>query len=251
MNKRVIGILAAAVMVGWACGKTPAATIISVPNYSFESPVVGSSGFPVSLTIDNWTTTGPANEVVDIGAGPQNSGVGIFPNPASGATHFTNADGNQLAYMFSGSTHTLFESLPTTFRAGNSYSLTVGVGNAGSPPTVGDVLQVAFFYTTSASPTTPILLSGSPNVVEGTDALSQSSLTDFTATTGLLGAANPAVTNNSPIGVIFTTTGVGGGEFDLDNVRVIATPEPGMIGITGVVGLLALLRRRRDTRCGA
>ncbi len=217
---------------------------VAVPNGSFESPTVSPVGFGVSLTIDDWTTTGPANEVVDIGSGPQNSGVGIFPNPSSGAGSINNADQNQLAYMFSNSTHTLSQVLDTDFQADEQYILTVGVANAGAIPSAGDTLTIQLFYTTTDDPPTQVIVA-TRNVVEGTDTLSQSELTDFSASTsGPLDETFPEAAGR-PIGILFTTTGVGGGEFDLDNVRI---PEPGTIGIAGIAGMLSVFVRRRSTR---
>lgn len=227
------------------------ANTITVPNYSFESPA-GPFPLQVSLTIDDWTTTGPPSEVVDVGNGPRNSGVGIFQNSNPGlAGYATNADGNQMAYMFSGSQdptyslHTLSQVLSTPFAANTKYTLTVGISDAGSPPPPGDQLSLQLFYTTAANPNTPVIV-GTANVVQGSSALSDTALTDYSATAAL-GQNDAAIGND--IGIMFTTTGVGGGEFNLDDVRVDASPvpEPGAVALMSFAMGAVLMRRRRKS----
>jgi len=250
MRKGIILSVAAAVAMGWFGSAASKAGVITVPNFSFESP---QGPFPdqVSLTITDWTTTGPPSEVVDIGSGPQNSGVGIFQNSYPGLPGYaTNADGNQMAYMFSGSQdptsnlHTLSQVLSTPFAANTRYALTVGVEDASAPPTPGDQLKLQLFYTTPANPNTPVYL-GTTNVVQGTSSLSNTALTDYSATAAL-GQSDPAVGDD--IGIMFTTTGVGGGEYNLDNVRLTASPvpEPGTVALMSLAVAAGLLRRRRN-----
>jgi len=223
---------------------------VTVPNSSFESPA-GPFPLQVSLTIDNWTTNGPPDELVNVGAGPQNSGIGLFQNTNPGLSGFaTNADGSNLVYMFSGYTgsdtnklHTLSQVLSTTYAGNTAYTLTVGVSDAGSPPPTGDKLSLQLFYTAASDPTTPVIL-GTRNVVQGTDSLSATALTDYSVTVS--GLDVPVLGRG--IGILFTTTGAGGGEFNLDNVRLTAVPEPGTLALIGLGAAAVLVRRRRETR---
>lgn len=250
----LLGAGAALVMGCFGLARSQA-TAITVPNYNFDDPQ-GPYPDQVSLTITNWTTTGPPSEVVNIGDGPQNSGVGIFQNSYPGMPGFaTNAppapagETANLAYIFSGSQdptynlHTLSQVLSTPFVANSQYTLTVGVADASAPPTVGDQLSIQLYYTTAADPNSPVYLA-TTNVVQGTSSLSDTSLTDYSAT-ATLGPDDPAVGND--IGIIFTTSGVGGGEFDLDNVRVDASPvpEPACVTMMGLAMAGGLLRRCR------
>lgn len=242
IQKKCAVIMAASMSIMVGAAK---ATTIPVANYSFESPDLGSPGLAVP-EVDDWTTTTtwPPAE------GYTNPYVGVFSNlladdPAAGEWRIQNADQNQLVYIFSNSTNTLSQVLTTaTFQPGQQYNLTVGVANAGSAPATGDTLAIQLYYTTAADPNTPVILA-TRNVVEGTDSLNQTELTDFTASTaGLLAEDDPAVGNQ--IGIIFTTTGSGAGEFDLDNVRLsTSVPEPGVLGILAGTPLLVLRRRRR------
>lgn len=219
---------------------------ITVLNPSFESPQVDTTFLPVSLTVESWRTAGP-QPYVDVGAGPQNPGTGIFPNPAA-AGRFDNADGNQLAYIFSTSTNEFLQTLATNFAATpgeNVYQLTVGVGNAGAPPPPTDRLQLQLFYTAAGDdPTDPTkrIFVATESIQNGVDTLSNSTLTDFTAVSSPLLATDAAV--GRPINVLISTVGVGGGQFDFDNVRLAAVPEPTSISLLGL-GALGLARRRR------
>lgn len=258
MRKQIVLSVGVAVAMGCFGLARSRATAITVPNYDSDSPQ-GPYPDQVSLTITDWTTTGPPSEVVNIGDGPQNSGVGIFQNSYPGSPGYaTNApnppagETANLVYMFAGSEdptsdlHTLSQVLGTSFAANTRYTLTVGVQDASAPPSPGAQVSIQLFYTTAADPNTPVYLA-TTNVVQGTSSLSDTSLTDYSATAAL-GADDAAVGND--IGVIVTTsapTGAGVGEFDLDNVRLDASPvpEPSAVAIMGLAMAGGLLRRRR------
>ncbi|HEX5244745.1 MAG TPA: PEP-CTERM sorting domain-containing protein [Tepidisphaeraceae bacterium] len=259
MRKIILLSAAIAVVVGFFGLSAARAAVINVPNFSFENPP-GPYTLPVSLTIDDWTTTGPpgsppVGEQVDVGNGSQNSGVGIFSNNQPGTVGYaTNGDGSNLAYMYSGYTgadtyklHTLYQLLSTPFSANTRYTLTVGASDAGSLPPPGDQLSLQLYYTADADPSTPIFLAAR-NIVQGVDPLSQTALTDYSATLSSLSPSDPAVGND--IGIIFTTSGVGGGEYNLDNVRLTTSPapEPGSLVLVGSLGAAGLMCRRRNLR---
>jgi hypothetical protein len=212
---------------------------ITVQNPSFESPFVDPNGLGVELIVDHWITAGPFPQPWTDGM-THNAGTGIFPNPdtAHPATHFDNADGNQLAYIFSNSTDEYSQALTDTFAAGKAYSITVGVGNAGSPPPATDSLLLALFYTDAGG---RHFVAQTTVMNDAAHALSGTHLNDFTGVSGILAANDPAV--GKQINVLLAATGVGGGEFDMDNVRV-DVPEPAWLSIFGVFGA-GLLRRRR------
>jgi hypothetical protein len=237
---------------------------ILVQNPSFESPPVGP-GLPVALTTDNWTLNGSGTLIFVPGFGNVPGGAGVFPNPPNPGGgpppgggpysngHLDNVDGSQAAYIFSNPGNSISQALvdpansnaPITFAAGMKYTLTIGAALAQSAPPPTDRLAVQLFYSDGSG--NHVVLNG---IMTGAGAgLNQQALIDFGATSGVLGAADPAV--GKQINVLFAPLDNGGGEFDLDNVRLVAdVPEPRTLGMIGVGGGAALLMRRRRQRAG-
>ena len=122
---------------------------LPIANHSFETPVVDQNFLPVALEAPPWVLSGPG-PYIDLmqGAGPQNTGTGIFPNPDSGSTgHFENPDGNQLAYIFTdvsgGVQHQFLQHLSAAYLSGKQYDLTVSIANAGAAPGPNDQFEMA------------------------------------------------------------------------------------------------------------
>jgi MYXO-CTERM domain-containing protein len=231
-----------------------AAIDIPVANPSFESPVVNPQILPVSLVITGWNTAGPSADVdLGDGNGPRNSGTGIFINPASGPTRFTNATGNQLAYIFSSSGEEIHQTLSSNFSdslpdGNNIYQLTVMVGNASTPPPPTDQLRLRLFYTApGADPAVPAnrQFIATRDLSNATDTIEGDFLLPFSAFTDPILPGDPAI--GRPINVLLTTVGAGGGQFDLEDVSVTAIPEPAGLALAGVGLLAATARRRRSS----
>ena len=225
---------------------------LSVVNWSFEEPVVDPTFIPVSLYIPGWETAGPSGDIDVDGAGPEparNSGTGIFINPAPGPTRFTNAERNQLGYIFTQTGEELFHTLSSTFQSTpgeNVYQFTVGVGNASTPPAPTDEFLLRLFYTDAGQdPAVPANRNfvGTRIVTNLADNLSGTFLKDFTAETAPFTVDSPGL--NRPINILITTVGAGGSQFDFDNVRVSAVPEPTALGLFAAGALATGIRRRR------
>jgi hypothetical protein len=162
-----------------------------------------------------------------------------------------NVDGSQAAYIFSNPGNSISQALvdpansnaPITFAAGMQYTLTVGAALAQSAPPPTDRLAVQLYYSDAGG--NHVVLNG---LLTGAGAgLNQQALIDFAATSGVLAPGDPAV--GKQINVLFAPLDNGGGEFDLDNVRLVAdVPEPGTLGMIGIGGSAALLMRRRRQR---
>lgn len=221
--------------------------VIDVANNSFESPTVAP--YPALLTAPPWNMNGYGTvyEPFGPGTGTVAAGVGIFTNPSSGSGgHLNNVDGNQLAYMFNNDGNSISQGLvnpgntnqATTFQAGQSYTLTVAAANATAAPGPTSKLFVDLYYVDG---------NGKHNVAETVldpSMLSGTQVADFsTSPTGLLLAGDAAVGKQINVGMF--ASGPGGGEFDVDNVRVTAVPEPASLGLLGVGAASLFLRRRR------
>jgi hypothetical protein len=189
---------------------------VSVPieNASFESPVVDPNGFGAVPYVDGWT---------EIDLDTENStNTGVFTNPADGNPgRLVNADGSQLAFLGSQEGNALEQDLAVTYKAGCDYRLTVAVGVSGLfPPSTAepvDTLELVLYYRDAN------------DVVDMTvDAagLSSTQLTDISLylPTVQSGDAWAGMT----IGVALRATGMPGGFWDLDYVRLAESlPDPG------------------------
>jgi hypothetical protein len=235
-----------------ALASTVQAASITVPNFSFESPDAHTP-FGVSTKIDNWTTYGETS--FDTGGGPSSTGTGIFPNVnPDNSINFDNADQNQVAYAFSKSSipanrDGLEQILTATFAANQVYTLRLAVGLAGANPGANDPFTFNLFYYDPANPTARPTVATNTIFNDGISPLSKTHLNDFAATSALLLPGNPAV--GKQIGIeIFTALGsdvnaTAGKQYDFDNVRVDATPEPATFATLAVVAVASLARRQR------
>jgi hypothetical protein len=231
------------------------AAVITVPDGSFETPTVPPPALPfyalnaTPATSTPWTGTGGNN-------------TGIFPNLAMDtnyggviAKRITNADGNQLAFIGAiydpnGTTDAgvpvvdqIYQQLPTVYAAGQSYTLSAGVAiSSVQPPDTGSHLRLELYYLSNGNmiPVASTLLTN-----DTATSLQNDSLNYFTVQTPVTAANAPYL--NQPIGVLISTTdntAATGGTYDLDNITVSATPEPGSVALLGM-GLLAIGTRRR------
>ncbi|HMO64646.1 MAG TPA: PEP-CTERM sorting domain-containing protein [Verrucomicrobiota bacterium] len=234
-------LLAAALLP--APGPALAAGALAVPNGSFENPVVAGP-FPVDNNVADWTKT-PQPDWYDpemFGGITWHQTSGVFPNPPPGqGGHIENLDGHQALYLFSFPTAGLFQELGAAFAAGLRYDLTVAARGGGGLPE-GSLLQISLYYADGgdrvpiASTMVGYSAAGFPDPAR---------LVDFTVST-------PAVTDGSPwlgqpIGVAIEAAvpQPSQGYWDIDNVRVLAVPEPGALGLVALgLGGFWLLRRR-------
>ena len=198
------------VIVGsWATVPVRSASI-PIKNASFEAPVVDPNGFPAVPYVEQWTE-------IDLDT-LNSTNTGVFANtPVGGPDHIVNADGSQLAFLGSQAGNALEQDLTATYKAGCDYRLTVAVGVSGLfPPSSAepvDALELVLFYRDANEPV--------DIVRQAVDAmgLSSTQLTDVslylpTVQTGD-GWAGMA------IGVALRATGIPGGFWDIDHVRLI------------------------------
>ncbi|MCH7556117.1 MAG: hypothetical protein IIB56_01525 [Planctomycetes bacterium] len=217
MLHHVIYLSVLVIAGSWAAAPVRSASI-PIENASFEAPVVDPNGFPAVPYVDQWT---------EIDMDTQNStNTGVFTNtPVGSPGHIVNADGSQLAFIGSQAGNALEQDLAATYQVGCDYRLTVAVGVSGLfPPSSAepvDTFELVLYYRDANEPVDIVR-----QAVEATG-LSSTQLTDVslylpTVQTGDAWAG-------MAIGVALRATGMPGGFWDLDYVRLAESlPYPGL-----------------------
>jgi hypothetical protein len=210
-------------------------------------------------------------------------GVGVFnnpPNPNDGSPsspggpysngHLDNANGSNVAYIFSNQSNSIAQALvnqsntnvATTFAANTTYTMTASVALAESAPGPTNRLAFEVYWLDSSNVAHTVLdgiLTSGNSTNYGSVAMNQQSLEDFSFSVSALASGNSAVGQQINIG-FFTLdnapedtqdpSSLSNGEFDIDNVRLTSAvvPEPGIISLVGGAASLLMFRRRRRQR---
>ena len=263
VNGRCLTVLCALAMSsGAAFGQNLLDSDPNSPTYnnpSFESPDI-----PFALNVmDKWKREGPGifNPDNPAQTEPDLLGIGVFDNPPDeSGGHLQDADGAQVAYIFS---HSLPQGFPQTltgtpidhavsqvltnltYGSGNYYQLKIGFANATSVASTVSTLTYSLFATTD------------PNATNGTELVSdtiksnelnQIELQDFSIVTPQVAGAVDGqfigirISTHTEAADMFNSPG----QFDFDNVRLTIVPEPSTAAllVTGALGLLTARRRR-------
>lgn len=222
------------------------AATLPVANSSFESPTT-PAGFPAFPVVEVWQKSAQPPGIPLPGGVTWDQLAGVFPNlPAGTPGHIPNVDGAQAAYMFSIPGVSLFQETSHTFQPGNRYNFTVGILGGGGIPE-GSSFQIGLYYRNDANQ--PVPLSTAPVVYSPAAFPNANQLYDYTVESPEVQAGDAWA--GKPIGLEMTATfGTGVGYWDVDNVRLVAVPEPGTWALMtlGIVGLASrsLLARRKN-----
>ncbi|MGB2865685.1 MAG: hypothetical protein WBC05_20305 [Sedimentisphaerales bacterium] len=190
---------------------------IPIENASFEAPVVDPNAFPAWPYIDGWTE-------IDVDPEGLSRNTGVFPNTEPNSfDHIVNADGNQLAYLFSEAGNALEQYLSATYKARCDYRLTIAVGiSSRRPPSILEpvgTLELALYCHDGNE-----LMNIVSETIEATD-FTPTQLQDFSLY--LPTVLSDDAWADKTIGVAIRATGVPGGVWILDNVRLIESlPDP-------------------------
>jgi len=212
MLGRIICLGALVVMGSWSVTPVRSASI-PIENASFESPVVDPNGFSALPFVDGWTEIDADTET--------STNTGVFANPAPASPgRLVNADGDQLAFLGSQTGNAIEQDLIDTYRTGCDYRLTVAVGISGLFPPAAtepvDTLELVLYYRDG-----PNTVDIACEVVEAVG-LSSTKLKDFTL---YLTPVRPGdALAGTTIGVALRATGMPGGFWDIDNVRLTESP---------------------------
>jgi hypothetical protein len=171
---------------------------------------VDPNGFPAVPYVDQWTE-------IDVDT-LSSTNTGVFANTAEGRPdHIVNADGSQLAFLGSQWGNALEQDLAATYKEGCDYCLTVAVGISSlfPPSTVEpvDSLELVLFYRDGDDVVDIVC-----QTVEAAGVLS-TQLTDVSLYLPTVQAGDAWA--NTAIGVALHATGMPGGFWVLDNVRLI------------------------------
>lgn len=228
-----------------ALSSTLHAQNIEVPNGSFESPNP-PPGFPATPQVDNWQKSPQPDGIPLPGGVTWDQLAGVFPNtPVGAADHIGNMTGNQAAYMFAIPGVALYQSLNSTFEIGKSYGLTLDILGGGGI-TEGSSFLMSLFYLDGSNPVT---LGATPITYTAAAFANPTHLYTFGTSVGEVQAGDAWAGKNIGIQLV-STFGTGAGYWDVDNVQLVAVPEPTTIGLLalGAGGLLvARLRARRQS----
>jgi hypothetical protein len=192
-------------------------TPIYIENASFEAPAIDPDAFPAVPFVDAWVEID-----VDLEG---SSNTGVFANtPGGSPDHVVNAQGDQLAFLGSGTGNALEQDLVDTYKPDHEYMLAVSVGvSALFPPSIAepaDTLELALYYYDDVNEPVDIVC----RAIEATG-LTTTQLTDFSLF--LPRVQEEALFATKKIGVALRSVGLPGGFWDIDNVRLIETiPEP-------------------------
>lgn len=236
----------------WLAGTVSACAVsIPVPNASFELQPAPSGPPFVNLFIDSWQKAPePAYFNAAIGTPfgiPWFGTTGVFldSNP------YNNRTGSQAAYLLGFPQVSLsqdFNSSPNhefdaRYEVGLSYTLTVGVFGKGTLAP-GSTLALRLYYLSDQNE--PITVN-STTVTYSSEAFPVTppnplNLVDYSVTVGPVTASDPWA--GKYIGIRLEATNPielsTGGNWDVDNVRLEAIPEPGVVAL-GALGSIALM----------
>ncbi len=215
---------------------------IAVPNHSFESPTT-PPGLPAFPQVDQWQKTPEVPGIPLPGGITWDQLSGVFPNtPAGSGNHIDNLDGAQAAYILAIPGVGLYQSLSTSFEAGKSYSLSIGILGGGGIAE-GSTFELGLFYTDAGNSFAPVAATS----ITYTPAAfpNATHLLDYQVTLPEVQATDAWAGKN--IGIrLLSTFGTGAGYWDLDQVRLTVVPEPSSLAFValGVLGWMGAARRR-------
>ena len=238
------------------------ATLIPVPNSSFELQSGAGQFQGISFAVDAWQRNAEPGYFAPYEAfldWSQTSAVFVGTSPNS-ANPYTNLDGSQAGYILDFPQAGFFQDYATspthdfnaTFQTGDAYSLTVGLFGKGLTP--ASQFRISLYYRDTANTTNDPL--GERTIVSSTlvnyDPLvfvngPTPSLVDYTAS--VPGVQATDLWAGQHIGIMLDEV-AGAGSFaywDFDNVRLVETapvPEPASAALLAL-GVCALASRRR------
>ena len=212
------------------------AAVINIPNGSFEN----QSNNYVNINLDSWQKSPKPEGYVESGGTFWSQLTGAFKNPATTSPdHIDNCDGEQAIWIFVVPEVAIFQdydskdwndpvpshAFDARFDPGNSYQLTVGVIGGGGGMLEGASLEIGFYYRDAASNAVTVAATSITNTPARFP--NNTHFVDFQARVPVVKPGDPWAGQHLGVQLRSTvSTNLQGGYWDLDNVRLIAIPEP-------------------------
>lgn len=257
-NRMTFALLSLAGML--TIGNRLQAQPLFVPNHSFESPSTAGFPFDTNPFITEWQKIAEPAYYPFLGSGvpPWYGTSGVFSNTSPlSATPYGNVVGNQAGYILMAPQATLFQdysvspTFTSTYEVGKSYNLTIGLFARSSFAVIapGSTLELSLYYLDNLNNKVKV---GSTVVSYSAAAFPLSptpNLIDYQVNTLIVNAGDAwagkhiGIQLESTIPMEMTSFG----NWDFDNVRLTAAPEPTTLALLGLgFSGLILARSRRQ-----
>jgi hypothetical protein len=224
----------------------PAASApIAIPNGSFESPYADMVSPYATSSISDWQKAPVPAWWTGYGYSAQQwtDSAGVFVNVPFAP--IDNVDERQAAFMFSPPGYELFQDLTAaTFEVSQSYHLTVGIEGGGYGMLAGVPMEIRLYYRDAGDNRVTVGAKVATNT-NTTGVLLH--FTDYQLDIPAVAASDPWAGKNIGVQLISTADFTNSGGFwNIDNVRLTATPEPASLALLAIgAGVLAVRRRSR------
>jgi hypothetical protein len=220
----------------WDIDKVRLVLGVDVPNYSFESPDIGTNSPYAAPVLDSWLESTQADwyNPSEFGGSPWSDLVGTFYNlpdftnaMGTNDTYIENGDGVQAAFLFAVPDVALYQVLGAAYAPGTTYTLTAGLIGGGGSMTDGSTLQLSLFYLDASNNMDTVAAVTVTNTAANFP--SDTRFVDFSVQVPAVQPADAWAGKN--IGIQFLATpdfdnpAAWGGFWDVDNVRLVV-PTP-------------------------
>jgi hypothetical protein len=193
-----------------------------VPNYSFELPNIGTNAPYAAPVFDDWEEAPQPSwyNPTNFDNSPWTDLMGEFYNVPFPGEYIDNCDGVQAAFLQALPQVAIFQSLDATFKAGKTYTLTVGLIGGGGGMTNGSTLQLSLYYLDASNNMITVAATTVTNTTANFP--TNTHFVDFEVQITNVQSTDPWAGENIGIQLLCTPSfAQAGGYWDADNVRLV------------------------------